>query len=140
MNTKKEYPKMIADFYKQYAHLEKLETLNVGVHELFGPQVTDDTLIGYYDIYSDDPDDYQETELVEFLHYSEASDIQHFKDNFVPLIIGEAFDSHRPVQVFGIFLDEEKEGFPVYLIPHGTENPQRYADDLASFMQKLPAK
>lgn len=124
MSTKKEYPKVIADFFQQYAHLEKLKTLKVGQHELFDPQVSDDTLIGYYDIYSDDPDEYQEVKLVEFLNYSEASETKHFKDNFVPLIIGEVFDSHRPVQVFGIFLDQEKEVFPVYMIPHGTENPK----------------
>ena len=138
MNNKPKYPKEIADFYKQYAHLEKLETLKLGLHELFDPQVSDDTLIGYFDMYSDDPDEYLKVELVEFLNYSEKSDIKYFKDNFVPLIKGDAFDSHRPVQVFGVFLDEESEGFPVYIIPHGTENPQKYCHNLTTFIQSLP--
>lgn len=131
MSKKSKYPKVIADFYKKYAQLEKFDTIKIGAYEFVEPEVPEDFPISYCDQYLKDFN----MKFVDLMHFTNEEDIQNFNKNFIPIIVGAKYAAGITVLVLGVFLNEEDKGFPVYIKGHNEEEFREFCDSLTNFTQ-----
>ncbi len=139
MSEQGKYPKPIEDFFQNGERYKKISPLKISIlgdAHYVEPSIYEDyTISDEVDIeeYPDEPADPEE-DLAE-LFYAGCDELQeHFRANFVPLISETLHDECGPT-VLGVYLDEEKENFPVYIIGEGTDyEKEKVANSLDSFV------
>ncbi|MBO0320961.1 hypothetical protein J0X14_01535 [Muricauda sp. CAU 1633] len=138
MSKQGKYPKPIEDFFQNGERYKKISPLKIRI--MGKPNHYYPITFEYYMISPDELDieEYPgdpEEDLAELFYTGYSDEMQeHFRANFVPLISETLPDQCGPT-VLGVYLDEEKENFPVYIIGEDTDyEKEKVANSLDSFV------